>query len=502
MSIRLVTHSRLHLREAWAAGLLDEEQYQEAARLMDELGVPDGAQIAFEGDTWAEDLQSWLDRMPLRYSTATRKKFGGHAAQFLDSLAASGKTLSEVDEDHIRSWAQTRQKGRAAGTWAKEEQALMMFLGWMSDPSNPRRVFEASPWPVWKTGARTTSAVSKKASTLTPRVRMLDDEEWRWFRNVGLAGRGLPEGALAPRYPDRDTVLGDLLVSTGARIGEARCLLIDEVPQPAAAQRALPWPNTMLFLGGARAKTRGGRVPFLPEVGDRLWEWWESPVRQAIVESAQESLRRRLRAGTLFVVEEVSLTKSIHTFKGSWLGADVQWSADALPTEAAEAAVRVEGSRITPLTLWQTDANGGGPMSGTALRNLFAEATVRVASHPAHPLGDDLVRWERRNGVKVATGGITPHMMRHTAAVNWLVELTLEVRRRGTAAGVRHVNPPSSGAFDPMLYVQQWLRHTEGATTQQYQTWVNRHDWPEGRSLGSGIAALVKDWNPSVEEEA
>src|SRR5687767_5458573 len=125
MGIRLVGHSRLRLRQAWADGLIDEATYAEAAALMDSLGVPDGAQVAFDDEDWLWDLQGWLDSMPLRYSTATRRKYARHAVRFIEHLREGGLSLEDLTEDHIRAWAHQRQKGRAPVTWEKEEQALM-----------------------------------------------------------------------------------------------------------------------------------------------------------------------------------------------------------------------------------------------------------------------------------------------------------------------------------------------------------------------------------------
>ena len=462
---------------------------------MDELGVPDGAQIAYDGVEWVPDLQSWFDRMPLRYTAATRHRYARHAARFYEHVTAVGKPLADVDEELLTGWAYGRQRGRAAGTWAQEELALTSWLDWLAAPDNPNRRFGRSPWPVWRSGGRVRSRLGARRSTLARRVRMLDTTEWAWFRNVGLAGRGAGGDVPPPRYARRDTAFGDLLVTSGLRVNEARCLLIDEVPRVLAGHRTRPWPNTMLFAGGARAKTRGGWVPFLPEVGDRLWGWWESPHRRAIVDAAQPTLRRRLRDGLLFVVEEVSAGRGMHAFAGTWLGADTRWSSDTLPAGVAEAAVRVDGRRVEPLTLWQTDANGGGPVSSTALREVFAEATRRVGTTPGHPLGEDVLRWRRRpDGTAELTGGVTPHMARHTAAVNWLVDLTLESRRRGRGErSERHHNLPSSGPFDPLFYVRTWLRHADTATTLQYQTWVHRQEWPAERALGAGIHALVAE---------
>ena len=89
-------------------------------------------------------------------------------------------------------------------------------------------------------------------------------------------------------------------------------------------------------------------------------------------------------------------------------------------------------------------------------------------------------------------------MLRHTAAVNWLVDLTLESRRRtGVRKPVRHRNLPSAGPFDPMFFVRTWLRHVTVDTTLQCQTWVHRQDWPADRQLGGGVAALVTDQEPA-----
>ncbi|MGW3507082.1 hypothetical protein [Streptomyces sp. NPDC000994] len=497
MKITLVAHSRLALRKAWASGLLDERTYTEAAAMMDELGVRDGAMIAYEGGNQLADLQQWLDQMPLKFSASTRHRYAKHAGRLYEHIVGLGLTLGDVDGNLLRGWAQQRQQGRNPKTWDPEQVALMSLFRWLASPANPARLFESSPWPMWISGSRETSAVDSGPYTLSADVRMLDATEWMWLRNVGLAGRCAGPDTLPPRYPERDTALGDLMVTTGMRVGEARCLLIDEVPQPSLVQRSRPWPNTILFAGGERAKTRGGKVPFLPEVGDRLWAWWESSVRQAIVEAAQPTLRKRLRAGLLFVVEEVRSDKGMCTFSGQWLGRAATWSADTLPSDAAEAAVRVVGSRIEPLTLWQTDANGGGPMSTTALRDVFDEATVRVAGTVGHPFGPDLLRYRAEPGrarPRQVVGGVTPHMARHTAAVNWLVDLTLENERRARGeVSTRHHNLPSSGPLRPMHYVRTWLRHLSESTSQLYQTWVHRQDWPQARTLGSGVRDLVAD---------
>lgn len=497
MSTRLVAHSRLALREARGAGLLDDDMYAEADALMDELGVVDGAPVVMDGDGWVVELQGWLDRMPRRYAASTRRRYAQHALRLFTHLQDRGLTFADVDAELLASWAQHRQSGRSGSSWTQEEQALMGLFGWLASPDNPDRVFEVSPWPLWRSGARVTSRLAARPSSLSRRVRMLDDVEWGWFRNVGLAG-GAAGAALAPRFPQRDVALGDLLVTTGLRLNEARLLLIDEIPQPGSRQRQQSWPNTMLFAGGARAKTRGGWVPFVPEVGDRIWDWWESPARQAMVRAAQPTLCHRLNAGLLFVVEETVADRGRLTFGGRWLGREVWWTADTMPWQPAAAAVRVEAGRVVPLTIWQTDVNGGQPMSASALRALFAEATVRVTGCDGHPLGDDLLRARRQpDGGSRVVGGVSPHMLRHTAAVNWLVELTLESRRRaGQLQPVRHHNLPSAGPFDPMFYVRTWLRHVTVDTTLQYQTWVHRQDWPADRRLGAGVAALVADREP------
>ena len=500
MTVRLVSHSRLALREAHAAGLLDDVTYTDASGLMDELGVVDGAPIAVDGDEWVTDIQGWLDRMPRRYAASTRCRYARHALRLQEHLTSNGLEFADVDAELLEGWAQTRQRGRSGNSWAQEELALIGLFHWLASPDNPHRRFETSPWPLWRSGSRVTSKLAARPPSLSRKVRMLDDVEWPWFRNVGIAGRSAGDGTLPPRYPARDIAFADLPVTSGLRLNEARLLLIDEVPQPDTRTRTQPWPSTMLFAGGARAKTRGGPVPLLPEVADSLWDWWESPTRATIVDAAQTTLRRKLNAGLLFVVEEVTADRGRTSFAGTWLGEDRHWTADTLPPKSAAAAVRLDGSRVVPLTIWQTDANGGQPMSDSALRQLFAEATVRVAGTGHHPLGDDLLRWRRSaDGTSRLTGGVSPHVARHTAAVNWLVDLTLESRRR--AAGhqpIRHHNLPSAGPFDPMFYVRTWLRHVNVDTTLQYQTWVHRHDWPTDRKLGAGVAALVVDQDPAA----
>lgn len=497
---RLRFHSRRKLREAWSRGLLDADVMNEAVVFMDELGVADGSAAVLEGEAWVDELQGWLDRMPSRYAGDSVRKMAQHAVRFYRWLVSKELAWVDVTEDLLAEYAEFRDAARRPGSWPQEECYLMALFDWLSDPQNLQRVYERSPWPMWKTGTRRRSRLRPGPPTLSSKVRMLDNEEWKWFRHVGVAGRApgaeRPLGsALPPRFPARDLALVDLMVTSGLRLSDVRLLLIDEIPQPPERQRERPWPNTMLFVGASRAKTRGGWVPFLPEVGDAIWSWWESPMRRAIVEAAQPNLRRQLRAGLLFVVDEVRDDRGLMTFSGEYLGRGVSYSANTLPREAAAAAVRLSGKRVEPLTIWQTDANGCAPLSDTSIRQgIFDEATLRVVSCEGHPFGPDLQRRQRRDdGDWAVLGGVQPHMLRHTAAVNWYVDLMLEVKRRLRDPDVveAHSHLPSAGPFDPMFYVRKWLRHVDASTTMAYQTWVHRNDWPSGRGLGDGVRHLI-----------
>jgi len=271
---------------------------------------------------------------------------------------------------------------------------------------------------------------------------------------------------------------------------EARLVLVDEIPTDLGRH---PWPSVWMRLGGQRAKTRGGEVPFDHEVGRLLGRWYRSEARAEMVERAQPHLQQMDREGRLFVVDDTAKdARGEVRWRGRWLGQCRRFTTTTLSREAAYHAVRMVDGRIEPLTLWQGWRSGGLPISPDGFEDVFREAALRAVEHPDCPFADHLkpiVTFDA-GGRQHTRGGITAHMLRHTAAVRWMVELEQELRRRDTSGGMRVPGLPP-GRFNSLLMVQAWLRHRRYSTTERYQTCYLSRRWVE-RALGESLRLALK----------
>lgn len=485
----LVFLERGRLRAAAAAGHLDEETLRFTEAAMDSCGIPDGLPVITVGGTIFEPAWRWQRAAPQSQALATCLRYMRDVRRLVQHLGESGIELEAVTGTDLRAFAQRRRGETAAATCATEEAALVSFFGFCTEGDGEGwRVFKRNPWPMWRTAKGTRSALRRAPDTVASMPRFLDDDELRHFLLAGLGGvdpetgRALGDdwAVAAPLLPDRDLAFASLMVATGARMTEARLVLVDEIPTEPGRR---PWPSVWMRLGGERAKTRGGEVPFDPEVGRLIGRWYRSDARAEMVQRAQPHLKQMLRDGRLFVVDDtVKDARGEVTWRGRWLGERRRFTTTTLSRDAAYHAVRVVEGRIEPLTLWQGWRSGGLAVSPDAFEEVFREAALRAAAHPECPFAEHLkpVVTVDAGGHRHTRGGITAHMLRHSAAVRWMVELEQELARRDRFAGARTVGLPP-GRFNSLLMVQAWLRHRRYATTVRYQTcylsrrWVERH---------------------------
>jgi hypothetical protein len=276
---------------------------------------------------------------------------------------------------------------------------------------------------------------------------------------------------------------------------EARLVPVDEVPTDPGRRW---WPSVWMRLGGGRAKTRGGEVPFDPEVARLIGRRYRSDARAAIVERAQPRLEQVRRDGRLFVVDDTAKdARGEVTWRGGWLGRRRRFTTTTLSRKAAYHAVRIVEGRIEPLTLWQGWRSGGLAVSSDAFEEVLREAALGAAAHPACPFAEHLkpVVTIDAHGRRHTRGGITAHILRHSAAVCWMVELEQELARRETSAGARVPGLPP-GRFNSLLMVQAWLRHRRYTTTQRYQTCYLCRRWVE-RQLGESLRLALEPGRPA-----
>lgn len=494
MTPALVFLDRGRLRAAGAAGHLDDDTVRWAEAAMDSCGLPDGLPVMTVDAAIFEPAWRWQRAAPQSQAAGTRKRYMRDVRRLIEHLVERGIDFGNVTATDLRGFAQRRKAETAAATWAAEEAALMSFFRFCTDGDGTGwRVFDRNPWPMWRTAKASRSALRRSPDTVPAMPRFLDDDELRHFLLAGIQGidpaTGLALGddwaVAAPLLPDRDLAFGGLIVATGARMTEARLVLVDEIPTDLGRR---PWPSVWMRLGGERAKTRGGEVPFDPEVGRLIGRWFRSEARAEMIERAQPHLQQLRRAGRLFVVDDtVKDARGEVTWRGRWLGQRRRFTTTTLSREAAYHAVRVVNGRIEPLTLWQGWRSGGLAVSPDAFEDVFREAARRAAAHPDCPFSDHLkpVVTVDARGRQRTRGGITAHMLRHSAAVRWMVELEQELRRRDSSSGARTPGLPP-GRFNSLLMVQTWLRHRRYSTTERYQTCYLSRRWVE-RALGESL---------------
>ncbi len=173
------------------------------------------------------------------------------------------------------------------------------------------------------------------------------------------------------------------------------------------------------------------------------------------------------------------------------MGRRRRFTTTTLPRSAAYHAVRMVDGGIEPLTLWQGWRSGGLPVSPDAFEDVLRDAARRAAADPNCPFSDYLRPTLKADGPgRMRTrGGVGAHMLRHTAAVRWMVELEQELQRRHRQAGIRTPGLPP-GSFNTLLLVQAWLRHRRYSTTERYQTCYLSRRWVE-RNLGASLCLAL-----------
>ena len=122
--------------------------------------------------------------------------------------------------------------------------------------------------------------------------------------------------------------------------------------------------------------------------------------------------------------------------------------------------MHVNGRRIEPLTIWQGWRSGGLSLSADAFEDILRDASLRAAAAPDCPFAEHLkptLSTDARGRFR-ARGGVTAHMLRHTAAVHWMVELEQELRRRDVGRSAVRTPGLPPGTFNSLLMVQSWLR--------------------------------------------
>lgn len=263
-------------------------------------------------------------------------------------------------------------------------------------------------------------------------MQFIDIGRYLAFRDIGLRGR-LPDGSEDPawrgRNGERNAVFAELLVTTGMRLGEAGSLIIDELPRLTAdSPRILPFD-----LAGAITKGERPRRSRLPRRVLKMIEDYCDIERRIAVAKGPPSP----------VVPLVLSPDGRNAVDGS--GRRI--ALNRLRPQDRDRLLRSLDGIAEHASLWLTER--GQPVSSGTW-----EVAFRRASQRCRAFGLDIT--------------VTPHMLRHTFAVNMLSMLIRE------QVG-RIFNPTDAyGAAyrqmlgDPLRHLQHLLGHANITSTYIY----------------------------------
>jgi site-specific recombinase XerD len=263
-------------------------------------------------------------------------------------------------------------------------------------------------------------------------MQFVDMGRYLAFRDIGLRGR-LPDGSEDPawrgRNGERNAVFAELLVTTGMRLGEAGSLIIDELlGLTSDSQRILPFD-----LPGAITKGERPRRIRLPRRVLRLIEDYGDIERRIAVAKAPP------RPATPFILSPDGRTAIDDRGRRIAL--------TKLRPEDRQRLLRSPGGLAEHASLWLTER--GQPVSSGTW-----EVAFRRASQRCQAFGLDIT--------------VTPHMLRHTFAVNMLSMLIREQVGRIFNPTDAHGAAYRQMLGDPLRHLQHLLGHANITSTYIY----------------------------------
>ncbi|WP_136661851.1 site-specific integrase [Nitratireductor sp. XY-223] len=395
--------------------------------------------------------------------------------RFLDERR-SGKSIWEGNADDIAAFHAARRRSKppyriSAASWNRSIAALEKFYRWALEegiietvPFTYRRVFRrghGAHCPVVVSHNRAREPGARQSD-----MRFIGLDKFTMFRDVGLRGR-LPDGSEDPswrgRHGERNALFAELLLTTGMRLAEAAHLLHCELPTAAACQDA----EQRLFLFRLPAaitkgnKARRIRLPL--RIMLRLHDY-AALERANAVERIAERSKVHATTDALIAVDADHKTIVI-------AGEDGQRKRMRLDLVAPRERQRlfiVDGGGVSPAMLWLTET--GAAMTPWAWAGVFRRASARC----------------RAFGIDIE---VTPHMLRHSFAVNMLSML---IRTQiGMVVQDGSVSAAGAAAYrrmigDPLQKLQRLMGHASIISTHIYLSSLD-----ESRAI---VDAAINDW--------
>lgn len=418
----------------------------EASELLDRrLVLPTGTPVVLDGLMRpVEPICSWLRHLGLaERDPKTMRAYVGSILRLQDFLDQRGSDLlavTEADVMEFRLWRKTRQDGPIQdATWEKESAAIVSFYDYLVS----RGHLERRPW---RHGGRRDTL--RSGTNRDPRIRHLTLDQYRCFRDVGMAGFE-PGGEIDFRFrgwhPHRNRAATDLALVTGMRLQEWSTLLLPELGIGAEVPR-----GSVEFDLGVCAKYRRPRTVYVTADAMNGIDNYIHLERREIVATAQRTLKAR--RSELFVVDRITDAGRLH---GRLDGLRAVWAITAMEPELRAITALDTGCGLEPLALFV--GRGGAMLTPSGWDRVRWRAWERMKAQPS---GRADVELPRRPWLY--------HDMRHTFALQLLIYLT----RKALADEADQTLPMASlvdhMVTNPILNVQMRLGHSSPATTYKY----------------------------------
>lgn len=384
--------------------------------------------------------------------------------RFLVQLDDPADLLTATEDDLVayrKDRCERQAEPISTATWKRRRAAINGFYDWAKDQNLiPER-------PYFKRRNGRDALYGGSAPQMD--IRPLDFPEWRFFKKVGLLGQ-LPDGSPDPSFKGQDRLrngaIAELVITTGMRLREFRCLLDVEVGPPRADAGPAVVELQKIAKYGLFREVRIHH-PTLREI-----DLYRRTERAAMIQRAAKTLWRKREE--LFVVKDVDIRRMRVT------GVDDGRQRSYLIREMDEGLRRravIEGDRgLEPMALF---IGRGAKMPVASRWNQIFDAAHSRAYWMAREVP----------GAPTMPRKLRIHDLRHTFAVYMLAlmtELTI-------AEGVRRDREgrPDEYLFEhmmknPTLTLMELLGHRRIESTHHYVRYLKR--------TNKSVARAVVQW--------